>query len=299
MQNIDKLRRARVLTAMVTPFDETLSLNMPMAVRLARHLLANGSDGVVLSGTTGESPTLSDDEKQRLFCGVVEALDGKGVVLAGTGHYATAEAIRLAKLAEAAQVDGLLVIAPYYNRPDQNGLYEHFKAIAASVALPIILYNHPGRTGVHLSPETVERLAALDNIAGIKDSSGSLENVTAYRLVTPPDFLIYSGDDPLTLPVLAVGGHGVISVSAHMAGRAIQSMVQHWLQGDIQFAQKCHDSLFVLSKALFSAPSPAPVKHALRWRGLDTGGVRLPLTGLDPATVAQLEAVLTSSGILD
>lgn len=289
----------RLLTAMVTPFDREGAVDYARAAELAKRLVAEGSDGLVVSGTTGESPTLTRDEKLRLFQTVKQAV-GDGVsVVAGTGSNATADTIALSQAAEACGVDAILVISPYYNKPNQAGLQAHFAAVAASVQLPVILYNHPGRTGVSIEPATLTTLAAVPNIIGVKDSSGSLDLVTAYRLKTPANFLIYSGDDPLTLPILAVGGHGVISVTAHIAGVELKHMLDAWARRDVAEARRWHEATFDLSKALFCAPSPGPVKVALALRGFDVGGVRLPLVLPSDGERRQIaEALATLKGVI-
>jgi 4-hydroxy-tetrahydrodipicolinate synthase len=282
----------RILTAMVTPFDAELRVDHARAAELARKLVAEGSDGVVVSGTTGESPTLSEDEKVALFRTIVAAIGDRATVVAGTGSYDTAAAVALSRRAAEAGVHGLLVISPYYNKPDQRGLLAHFTAVAGATELPVILYNHPGRTGVTIEPATMAALAEVPNVVGVKDSSGSLDLVTQYRMATPPDFLVWSGDDPLTLPYLAVGGHGVISVTAHVAGRELAAMLAAWDRGDLAEARRLHEATYALSKVLFCAPSPSPTKYALEKLGFPVGGVRLPLLPADDAARAQVDRVL-------
>ncbi|MDR5695219.1 MAG: 4-hydroxy-tetrahydrodipicolinate synthase [Armatimonadota bacterium] len=266
-----------VITAMVTPFDEGLNVDYTRAADLARRLVEEGSDSLVVAGTTGESPTLSDEEKVRLFRTVKEAVGEKAKVIAGTGTYDTRHSIHLSKEAEKAGVDGLLLVVPYYNKPSQEGLYKHFRAIAEETRLPAILYNIPGRTGVNMLPETVARLAEVSNIVGIKEASGNLDQVSEIRRRTPKEFLIYSGDDSLTLPILAVGGIGVISVASHLAGRQIQEMIRSFLGGDVQRALDLHLRLLPLFKAMFVTTNPAPVKAALALAGFPVGGLRPPL----------------------
>jgi 4-hydroxy-tetrahydrodipicolinate synthase len=236
-----------------------------------------GSDALVVAGTTGESPTLSDEEKVRLFRTVKEAVGGKAKVIAGTGTYDTRHSVHLSKEAEEAGADGLLLVVPYYNKPSQEGLYRHFRAIAEETRLPVILYNIPGRTGVNMLPETVARLAEVPNIVGIKEASGNLDQVSEIRRRTPREFLIYSGDDSLTLPILAVGGIGVISVASHLVGRQIQEMIRSFLGGDVQKALDLHLQLLPLFKAMFVTTNPAPVKAALALAGFPVGGLRPPL----------------------
>jgi len=266
-----------VITAMVTPFDEGLNVDYARAAALARRLVEEGSDALVVAGTTGESPTLSDEEKVRLFRTVKEAVGGKAKVIAGTGTYDTRHSVHLSKEAEEAGADGLLLVVPYYNKPSQEGLYRHFRAIAEETRLPVILYNIPGRTGVNMLPETVARLAEVPNIVGIKEASGNLDQVSEIRRRTPREFLIYSGDDSLTLPILAVGGIGVISVASHLVGRQIQEMIRSFLGGDVQKALDLHLRLLPLFKAMFVTTNPAPVKAALALAGFPVGGLRPPL----------------------
>jgi 4-hydroxy-tetrahydrodipicolinate synthase len=282
----------RLLTAMVTPFTADGAVDYDRAATLAKKLVAEGSEGLVVSGTTGESPTLSSDEKVRLFQVVKAAVGDTAKVLAGTGSYATAETVALSKAAEAAGVDGLLLIAPYYNKPNQAGLLAHFGAVADAVSLPIMLYNHPGRTGVTIEAATVAELAKRPNVVAVKDSSGSLDLATDYLRQAPAGFDLYSGDDPLTLAYLAVGGVGVVSVSSHVAGPEIASMLDAWFAGDIARAQRLNVDLYELHKVLFCAPSPSPVKFALAERGFDVGSVRLPLLPLDEPDRAKVASVL-------
>jgi 4-hydroxy-tetrahydrodipicolinate synthase len=282
----------RLLTAMVTPMDTEGRVDYERAGQLALRLMMQGSDGVVVSGTTGESPTLSDQEKANLFRAVVEAVAGRGAVVAGTGTNDTAAAVSLSRAAASAGADALLVVSPYYNKPDQSGLEAHFTAVAAATDLPVILYNHPGRTGVTIEPFTMAKLAQLPNVVGVKDSSGNLDLVTAYRLATGPDFVIWSGDDPLTLPYLAIGAHGVISVTSHVAGPLIRRMLDAWQEGDVVKARSLHEQTYAISKALFCAPSPAPTKYALEREGFAVGGVRLPLVVCGAHARAEIDAAL-------
>lgn len=280
-----------VFTAMVTPFDNELKVDFNRLSELALKLLDSGSTGLVIVGTTGESPTLTKEEKLSIFRAVKEVVGNKAPVIAGTGSYSTQESVSLSKEAEKTGVDGLLIVNPYYNKPSQEGLYEHFKSIAESVDLPIILYNHPGRTGVSIEPKTMERLSKIKNIVGVKDSSGSLSLISEYRLCTPSDFMIYSGDDPLTLPILSIGGCGVISVASHIAGTEINKMVTSFIKGDIEPAREIHYKLFDLFKVLFCAPSPAPTKAALKMTGFPVGSVRLPLVDVNESDYAKIKAV--------
>ena len=287
-----------VITAMATPFDREGRLDYARAAELARRLVDHGSDGLVVAGTTGESPTLSDEEKVELFRTVKQALGGRGKVIAGTGTYDTAHSVHLSKEAAKAGVDGLLLVNPYYNRPSQDGLYAHFRAVAESTALPVILYNIPGRTGVNCLPETVARLAQVRNIVAIKEATGSLDQASDVRQRTPPEFLIYSGDDSLTLPMLAVGGTGVISVAGHLVGSEIAQMIRAFFAGDTRAALQVHLKLWPLFKVLFITTNPVPLKAALRLSGFDAGTPRLPLVEATPREQEQIRAVLQELSLL-
>jgi 4-hydroxy-tetrahydrodipicolinate synthase len=270
----------QVLTAMVTPFDQNGEIDFEATRTLVNYLLANGTDGLVVSGTTGESPTLTTEEKVSLFKFVVEVVDRRVPVIAGTGSYNTRDSISLTKLAEEAGVDGIMLVVPYYNKPNQEGLYQHFKTIAESTKLPILLYNIPGRSSVNMAAETVIRLSAIDNIAAVKEASGNLDQMAEIISKTPSDFALYSGDDGLALPVLAIGGNGVISVASHVIGNELQDMINSFNSGDHQKAASEHRRLLPIMRALFAAPSPAPVKAALNMNGIQVGGLRLPLVPL-------------------
>jgi 4-hydroxy-tetrahydrodipicolinate synthase len=268
----------RVVTAMLTPFAEDGSVDYAVAEKLAAHLVAHGSDTLVICGTTGESPTLTWDEEFELFQVVQKAISGKAKIIAGAGSNSTQEAIAATQKADKLRLDGTLQVVPYYNKPPQDGLYQHFKAIAeASPDLPVMLYNIPGRTGQNLAPETVIHLAEIPNIVAIKEASGSLDQVSQIRRSTPPEFSIYSGDDSLTLPMLAVGAKGVVSVASHLVGDQIQQMVRAFEQGQVQLATQIHLRLFPLFKTLFVTANPIPLKAALRLQGWQVGSTRLPL----------------------
>jgi len=282
----------RVLTAMATPFDESGAVRWEQVTALAKRLIEGGSDGIVVAGTTGESPTLSDEEKIRLFRTVKDAVAGRAVVVAGTGTYDTRHSIHLSKEAERIGCDGLLLVNPYYNRPSQDGLYAHFRAIAESTHLPCMLYNIPGRTGVNCAPETIARLADVPNIVAVKEASGSLDQVSDIRRRTKEDFLIYSGDDSLTLPILAVGGTGIVSVASHLAGREIQQMVRAFEQGEVREALRLHLRLLPLFKVLFITTNPVPLKSAMNMSGFNVGKPRLPLVEATAKEKEQIQTVL-------
>ncbi len=289
----------RVITAMITPFKEDGSVNYTVAEQLAVELAENGSDGIVVCGTTGESPTLTWDEEYELFQVVQKAVVGKAKVIAGTGSNSTKEAIAATQKAAKLGLDGSLQVVPYYNKPPQEGLYRHFEAIAqSSPDLPIMLYNIPGRTGQNLSPETVVRLSKISNIVAIKEASGNLDQASQIRALTPSEFKIYSGDDSLTLPLLAVGGAGVVSVASHLVGTQIQQMIQAFEVGKNQEAIQIHIQLLPLFKALFLTTNPIPVKAALKLKGWDVGITRSPLWESAPEVNEKLKAVLKDLSLL-
>jgi len=281
-----------VITAMATPFREDGAVDYDRAGELARRLVDTGSTGIVVAGTTGESPTLTDGEKLQLLRVVREAVAGRAAVLAGTGTYDTAHSVHLSREAQRAGADGLLVVVPYYNRPTQEGLYRHFKTVAESTDLPVLMYNIPSRTGTNMLPETVARLSEVRNIAGIKEASGSLDQVSEIRRRTPERFLIYSGDDSLTLPYLSVGAVGIVSVASHLVGREIAEMIAHFQAGRVEEARRIHLRLFPLFRALFVAPNPVPLKAALEMAGFPVGKPRLPLVEATPKEREQIAAAM-------
>ena len=282
----------RILTAMVTPFNEIDEVDYEQAGKLAIALLDSGSDGVVVSGTTGESSALSSEEKLRLFAEVKQAVSNRGIVVAGTGSNNTKQSISLTKEAERAGVDAILSVVPYYNKPTQEGLFQHFEAIAGSTSLPCILYNIPSRSAVNLSADTTIRLSRISNIVGIKEASGNLEQVTKIIDGAEEGFLLYSGDDSSTLPILSLGGYGVVSIVSHLVGNQLREMMDHFLDGDVQTASRIHRHLLPLMKSLFITTNPAPIKYALSLIGCPTGKPRLPLTELDAESKVQVEAVM-------
>lgn len=285
----------RVVTAMVTPFAPDGSVDLALAARLADHLVSQGSEGLVLCGTTGESPTLHWEEQHRLFAAVRDAVGGRAFLLAGTGSNCTAEAVEATLQAASIGAHGALVVVPYYNRPPQEGLEAHFRAIATAVAeLPLMLYNIPGRTGCHLQPETTARLLDLPNILSYKAASGTPEEVSQLRALCGDRLAVYSGDDSLTLPMLAVGAVGVVSVASHLVGPEIQTMVRAYFDGDAATALQLHQRLLPLFKALFCTTSPIPVKAALELEGWPVGAPRLPLVSADSAVRQRLSSILAA-----
>ena len=282
----------RLLTAMVTPFNEEGMVDYEQARKLALALLNSGSDGVLVVGTTGESPTLIRQEELRLFSEVKSAVGERGVVIAGTGSNSTAEALEVTKEAERIGVDACLLVVPYYNKPTQEGLYQHFKAIAQSTNLPCILYNVPSRTVTNLSAETVIKLSQIDNIIGVKEASGNLGQISQIISNTGEDFLVWSGNDGDTLPILALGGYGVISVASNLIGSQIKEMIDSFISGKTDKAAEIHRHLLPLINALFIISNPIPVKYAVNYVGFNVGKPRLPLTEPDEKTAAFIKATL-------
>ncbi len=282
----------QIATAMVTPFDTNGDIDFPATAALVEHLIETGSDALVVAGTTGESPTLSTDEKIDLFKFVVGTVKGRIPVIAGTGSNNTRASITLTRGAEEAGVDAVMLVTPYYNKPSQEGMFQHFQAIAAATDLPIMLYNIPGRSVVNLTVDTIVRLAAISNIVSIKEASGSLDAAAEIIERTPDTFSLYSGDDGLTLPLLAIGGTGIVSVAAHIIGREMQQMVSSFKAGDNTKAAQLHRTLLPVMNALFAAPNPVPVKTALNLSGIAVGGVRLPMIPLTEQETLTLQDTL-------
>jgi len=268
-----------VLTAMVTPFDEQSEVNYRAAARLAQYLAANGSDGIVVAGTTGETPNLTKKEKINLFKEVKQAVGDSCKVLAGVGTYSTRESVEVVQMVSGLGLDGVMAVVPYYNKPSQDGLYEHFRTIAEATDLPVMLYNIPGRTVINLLPQTVGRLAQIPNIVCIKEAAGVMDQVSELKAVLPESFAIYAGDDSLTLPMLSLGCNGIVSVASHLVGKSIQKMIKAFQRGDIKKALKWHLLLMPIFKGMFIATNPVPVKYLLNMIGLNAGGYRLPIVG--------------------
>jgi 4-hydroxy-tetrahydrodipicolinate synthase len=287
----------RLLTAIITPFDHS-GVNRGELARIANHLVDTGSTGVVVAGTTGESPTLTHEEKLCAFETVLEAVGDRAAVLAGTGTNNTAESILLTKEAEAIGVHGAMVVSPYYSKPSQEGLYQHFSAIAAETRLPIVVYNIQSRTSVNIETDTVARLAGVENIIAVKEASGSISQISDVCATVPKSFRVYSGDDALTLPLMAVGGFGIISVIGHVVGRQIREMLDQFLSGRNEQAIEVHKSLLPVTKALFCTTNPVPVKEAMGMLGFDVGAFRLPLTPLTPEQRDKVRTALAQFGLL-
>jgi len=287
-----------LVTAMATPFDQSFRVDYDKVAELAELLLEKGSDSLVVSGTTGESPTLSDEEKFNIYKTVVDTVKGRIKVIAGTGGSSTQKSVEMSRKAEEIGVDGLMLVTPYYNKPPQEGLYHHFKSIADAVSLPIMLYNVPGRTVINLSLETTLKLAEIENIVSIKEASGNLEQITYICKGAPDGFDVYSGDDSMTLPILSVGGKGVVSVASHLLGPEIKRMITSFFDGNISESRNIHQQLMPLIKALFMTTSPIPLKAALQMTGMEVGNPRLPLMPLPENMIIELKSVLQKYGLV-
>jgi len=281
-----------VVTAMITPMRDDGAVDYAEAKRLAAWLCDHGSSALVIAGTTGEGPTLSDDEKTKLFREIVTGVGGRAKVIANTGGNDTRRSVELSKQAEGCGVDALLAVGPYYNKPPQAGLIEHFTTIADAVSLPIVIYNIPGRTAVNVLPDTLAKLAAHQRIVGVKESSGDVMQISEVIAKAPRDFDVYSGDDHMTLAVLAIGGCGVVSVASHVAGEDIAAMCRAFVSGDTARAASIHSMLLPLIKALFAVTSPIPVKAAMQRFGFATGRCRPPLSMLTIEQKRELEAAI-------
>ncbi len=291
----------RLLTAMVTPFNADGSVNCEAAADFAEWLLANGSDGLVVEGSTGEAATMFMDEKIAVLKAVVERVNGRAPVIVGAGTNCTASTLELINAVEACGVDGLLVVGPYYNKPTQEGYYQHFAAVAKSTNLPIIVYNVPGRTGSNIEPKTVARLAAeFPNIVAVKEAAGNVAQTAELFRVLPENVTIYSGDDGLVLPFMAVGARGVISVLGNIGGQMLQDVMQLYSEGKVAEAAELNKKLVPLANSLFIESNPIPVKYAVtKVTGIDAGAPRLPLTPLSEGGVAKLDAVLAEYGLVN
>jgi 4-hydroxy-tetrahydrodipicolinate synthase len=291
-------RFGSVITAMATPFRDDYILDLDGAQSLASWLLENGSDAVFIAGSTGESPTLTHQEKADLLAATVEAARGKGKVICGTGTYDTADSIELTKMAEKAGADAVVLVTPYYSRPPQRGLVAHFTRVAQSTALPVILYNIPSRTACLIEPDTLLRLAEVDNIVAVKDSTGDFQMASRIIKESPPDFDLYSGDDWATFPLVCMGAAGIVSVASHLVGDRIREMIELIQTGDVPSARKIHDDLMPIFKGLFVTSNPIPLKAAMEMIGQPVGPPRLPLV---PATVEEtgaLRRAMEDAGIL-
>ena len=291
-------RFGSVITAMVTPFKDDGSIDLDRAQELVAWLLEHGSDGLVIAGSTGEAATLADEEKTGLWRAAVEAARGKGPIIAGSGTYDTRHSIHLTEEAEKAGCDGLLVVSPYYNKPPQSGLYEHFSAVAKATSLPMLVYNIPGRTAVRISGETLLRLAEVENIVGVKDSTADFDGLSHLIAAAPEGFEVYTGDDWATFGSVALGAVGVISVAAHVAGQRMKQMIDLIGGGDIAAARKIHHELLPVYDVLFLTTNPIPVKAAMALLGHPAGPPRLPLVAATDDETAKIRKALEDAGIL-
>jgi 4-hydroxy-tetrahydrodipicolinate synthase len=282
----------RLLTAMVTPFDEKGAVDYEQAKRLAVALLDSGSDGVVVAATTGEAPTLTWEEEMRLFTEVKSAVGDRGTIVAYTGSNSTAEAVEATRGAEKIGVDACLLVVPYYNKPSQEGIYQHFKNVAENTSLPIIMYNIPSRVVVNMTADTIVRLSQIDNIIGVKEASGNMDHVAQTLNNAREDFLIWSGNDSDTFPIMALGGYGVIGVVTHLVGQQVREMMDNILKNDVRAAATIHRHLLPLVNSLFIVSNPAPVKYALNHLGFRVGKPRLPLVEPDEKTAAAIRETL-------
>ena len=284
-----------VVTAMITPMTESGAIDYDRVESLAAHLVDSGSEAILVAGTTGESPTLTNEEEIELVNSVKRAVQNRVKIILGAGSNSTTSAISYSKFAQKEEVDAILSVVPYYNKPNQRGMIEHFSAVAEATDLPIIMYNIPSRTGVNMLPETVAYLAEkYDNIVGLKQSFGDMDKISELKILCPENFAIYSGDDSLTLPMLSLGAHGVISVASHLFGTEIKSMIRNFKTGQLAVAKNMHRTLYPAFKKLFMAPNPVPVKAALAHRGLINEHVRKPLAVLNEAEKEELFAVIDS-----
>lgn len=281
-----------VLTAMVTPFNSEKKLDLERTTKLVEHLLNNGTEGFVVSGTTGESPTLSHDEKLQLFEHVVKVVNKRVPVIAGTGTNDTFYSAELTQEAASTGVDAIMLVNPAYNKPSQQGLYEHFKTIAEKVSLPIMLYNIPSRTSVNMTAETTISLSEIENIVSIKEASGDFHQISKIIENTSKDFTVYCGDDGMTLPLMSIGANGIVSVASHVIGKDINEMVHTFLKGNLIKSSGMHRRLLPIMEAMFIAPSPTPVKAALNMLGIEVGDVRLPLVYIDDSDQKLLKKIL-------
>jgi len=286
------------MTAMITPFTSNQEIDYARVRDLANHLADTGSQGIVVCGTTGESPTLNDQEKLTLFSVVQEEVGSRVQVWAGVGTNSTAHSVEMAREASKLKINGVMAVTPYYNKPSQEGLYRHFRKIAEATTLPVMLYNVPGRTGINLLPGTVKRLAEIDNVAALKEASGNMDQMSELVNSTPDDFIIYSGDDSLTLPMMSLGAQGVVSIASHLVGQEIRDMIEAYIAGDVQNAREIHARLFPVYKVLFITSNPVPLKESLRMLGKDSGILREPLCPPTEGECSEIARVLKQFGLI-
>lgn len=288
----------RLMTAMITPFKGNLEIDFDRVRNLARYLEETGTQGIVVCGTTGESPTLNDEEKLRLFSVVQEEVGTRTQVWAGIGTNSTSHTVEMVKKASNIKLDGVMAVTPYYNKPSQEGLYQHFRQVAEATSLPVMLYNVPGRTGINLLPKTVQRLSQIDNVVALKEASGNMDQMSELVNSTQEDFIIYSGDDSLTLPMMSLGAQGVVSIASHVVGREISDMIAAYIAGNIREAARIHARLFPVFKVLFITSNPVPLKESLRLLGKDSGILRGPLCPPSEGECSEIARVLTNFGLV-
>ena len=289
----------KLITAMITPFSEDSSINFPLAEKLAGYLKENGSDAIVLHGTTGESPTLTHEEEYELYRRIKNSTGKKVKLIAGTGSNSTATSIKSTKVAEEIGMDGIMIVVPYYNKPSQEGMYQHFKAVAENTKLPIIIYNIPGRCVVNMLPETVARLSKIKNIVGLKDAAANPEQTQKTRALLPADFTIWSGDDGMTLEFMRKGAVGVISVASHIVGNEIKAMIDAFDSGNLKKAEEINQRLEDIFRVLFITANPTPLKAALLMLGWPVGKPRLPLVEATVDEKRQIREVLVKHNLLN
>ncbi len=290
---------ARLIVAMVTPFGPDGEVDLSTAARLSEEIVASGADGILVSGTTGEAPTLTVEEKLCLLEAVLDSVGDDAEIWMGSGTNDTRSSVQLTREAEDVGAHGVMLVTPYYNKPPQDGLYEHFRAAAESCDLPVMIYNVPSRTGVNIEAETVARLAELENVAAVKEASGDVDQAAHIRRLAGDDLLVYSGDDSMTIPLMSVGGWGVVSVAGHLVAAEMREMITAFVRGEVARAAELHCRLLPLFEALFISTNPIPVKTALSMAGRDVGGFRLPLAGLQEHHADCLHRVLRSLDLVD
>lgn len=288
----------RLFTAIVTPFKDNKEVDFGAAAYIAEHLIENGSEGIVVCGTTGEAPVLSVEERLELYTVIQNKVGKKAEIWAGTGSNNTEFSVELSKKAEKCGVHGIMLVTPYYNKPSQQGLYEHFKTIADSVSLPVMLYNVPGRTASNLLPQTIKKLTAVENIIAVKEASGDMDQASLLYSLVQDRMAIYCGDDSLTLPMLALGAQGVVSIASHLAGREIRRMMECYCAGEVEKARAIHNRLFPLFRGLFINSNPIPLKAAMNMLGLPAGGLRLPLIYASEEEQKTIATILNKIGLL-
>jgi len=295
---MNKQLKGNLFTAMVTPFNDDYSLNLDMAKILAKKLIKEGSDGIIVCGSTGESPTLTRKEKCKMFEAVNEAVGDIATVVAGTGTYSTKETVELSKIAQEIGVDGVMLVGPYYNKPPQEGLYQHFKTVAENIDIPILIYNVPSRTSRNIDASTIIRLSDIENIVAVKEASGDFKQITKIITGTPDSFKVLSGNDSDTFGVLNLGGDGIVSVASHIVGKEIKDMIENYKKGDVNKAREIHLKLMDIFETLFITTNPIPVKTMVNMLGMNVGPLRLPLVNATENEKKRFEESLNKLNLL-